>query len=350
MYYHPVLKRDPVEAFETWFKYQWEGGVVTQDWLERLYDVKPVEKVFEEDHIHHERAWTVRGLRDLHPDPDHEEYMAFRELGIGMMTFYREYAPKNDDFVIISPECKFSVPLVDPDTGKIMQRVDLREQSPNYGMALEVHARGQRDAIYYRPSADKYGIIDHKTAAVIGDDYFDKLETDPQCSTYIWASQMEAHMYDLPYGDVDEVLYQALRKKVPTEPTPLKNGTPSLNRTEESTTAEMFEAYVRSENLTVWFEDNAKAQGYYTWLLETGDENFIVRRYAYRNKAMVDNTGKQLAMVAKEMLNPNLDIYPNYTSDFRCTRCAFRAPCVAEQDGSGAGYMLDNGYERNRGR
>lgn len=353
MYYNPVLSRDPVEAFETWFDYQWNGGTVTEDWLERTYDVKPIS-------MGHElgigkikgrgELWSIRGLRDMHPDPDHDEYLAFKELGIGMMTFYRDYAPRNDDFVIVSPECKFSVPLIDPTTGKIMYAVDVREQSPNYGKKLEVHARGMRDAIYYRPAIDKYGIIDHKTAGVIGDDYFVKLDTDPQCSTYIWASATEAKIHDLPYKEINEVLYQALRKVVAKPPTPLKKGTPSLNRTEESTTAEMFAAYVRDNNLQVWFEDDLKAQGYYTWLLETGDENFIVRRYAYRNAAMIQNTGRNIAMIAQEMLKPDLSIYPHFSGDYMCTRCAFRAPCVAAEDGSGADFMLDNGYERNRGR
>lgn len=39
MNYHPILQRDPVEAFKTWYTYQWEGGQVTEDWLERTYDV-----------------------------------------------------------------------------------------------------------------------------------------------------------------------------------------------------------------------------------------------------------------------------------------------------------------------
>lgn len=350
MYYNPFLSRDPVEAFETWFNYQWEGGLVTEEWLERTYDVKPVEKVFENDHIHHERAWFIRGLRDMHPDPDHDEFMELKDLGIGMMKFYREYAPKNDDFVIVSPEAKFSVPLMHPDTGKILTAVDVREQSPNYGKKLEVHARGQRDAILYRPAVNRYGIIDHKSAAKVDEDYFIKLDTDPQCSTYIWASQQEAIIHDLPYKEVDEVIYQALRKTYPRPPTQLKNGTPSLNRTEEGTTAEMFAEFVRENGLVPWFEANEKAQGYYTWLLESGDENFIVRRSTYRTPTMVKNTGRNLAMVALEMLDPKLRIYPHFTGNYDCTRCAFRPPCIAEEDGSDVGFMLDNGYERNRGR
>src|SRR3954452_15910762 len=41
MYYNPALRRDPVEAFQTWFEYQWNGGIVTEDWLDRTYDINP---------------------------------------------------------------------------------------------------------------------------------------------------------------------------------------------------------------------------------------------------------------------------------------------------------------------
>lgn len=360
MYYHPVLQRDPVEAFTTWFNIQWHGGLVAEEWLERTYDIKAI--LMPDQHEvkvdvgsmtaieDSQPMYTIRGLRDLLPDPNQDEFMALFDLGVGMMTFYREYAPKNDDFVVISPEAKFSVPLMRPDNGRIMYAVDTREQSPNYGKKLEVHARGQRDAIVHRPTAGKYCIIDHKTAAKIDEDYFVKLDTDPQCSTYIWASQQEAQIYDLPYKNVDEVIYQALRKVYPKPPTALNNSTPSLNRTEESTTAEMFLEFIKEGALEVWYESNEKAQGYYSWLLANGDENFVVRRIAHRNKAMIANTGYHLGQIATEMLDPKLPIYPRFTGDYSCTRCMFRAPCIAEEDGSGSDYMIDNGYERNRGR
>src|SRR5436190_20967423 len=42
--YHPVLKRDPVEAFLQWYDIQYYGGTITKDWLPRVYDPKPTEK------------------------------------------------------------------------------------------------------------------------------------------------------------------------------------------------------------------------------------------------------------------------------------------------------------------
>ena len=99
-----------------------------------------------------------------------------------------------------------------------------------------------------------------------------------------------------------------------------------------------------------WFESNVKAQGYYTWLLEQGDKNFIQRVTTYRNKHEIAATGEHITMIAKEMLDPNIAIYPRFTGDYNCTRCAFRVPCIAKQDGSDYRSILEDGYERNRDR
>jgi hypothetical protein len=40
-YYQPGLRRDPVEAWTTWFDIQWRGGTVTEEWLDRVYDLNP---------------------------------------------------------------------------------------------------------------------------------------------------------------------------------------------------------------------------------------------------------------------------------------------------------------------
>ncbi len=340
LHYDPLLQRDPVETFKTWWTWQVEGGIVSQDELEQVLDVEPRPTL---DDLGEPVAYTVKGMRELLPEFFEEEWLELRDLGVGMMEFYKEYAEKNDNFDVIAAESSFSVPLG-------FEARDTREQSPNYGQMLEVHARGKRDAIIQWRDTGLYGIVDHKSASTIGDDYFRKLDKDPQCSTYLWASQEEAKMYDLPWKKIEYVLYNVLRKKYPQAPTSLKSGKPSLNRTEEGTTAELFEDYVKDNNLSAWFNTDLKAQGYYTWLLEQGDKNFIIREPVYRNVHEAYNTGEQIKMVAQEMLSDNLAIYPNPTSDWLCTNCPFRAPCLAADDGSDYEAMLVDGFERNRDR
>lgn len=353
MYYDPMLKRDPVESFKTWYNYQWEGGIVGEEWLERTYDIHPRLHKFTHDALAQAEAgdpddhWHIRGLKELLPNVElvQEEFEAHRELGIGMLTFYKDWALEHDDFITVAAESTYSIPLG-------FDAVDMREDSPNYGKTLQVHARGKRDAVIYFPQYDKFGINDHKSAVRIDEAYFKKLEKDEQCSNYLWATIQESKLYDLPWKDhvVDRVLYTALRKNYPKPPTVLQSGFLSLDRQKEGTTAELFQAAViGNPNLEEWFRGNEKAQAYYTYLCEMGDSAFVQRDLVTRNKYEIENTGKHLAMVAKEMLN-DPSIYPNPTGEFRCLECAFRNPCIAADDGSDWKGMLADGYEQNRDR
>jgi hypothetical protein len=350
-FYHPTMPRDPVEAFKTWYQYQWEGGIVTEDWLERCYDLNPVEVQVGTANGHdgklgmpHQKLWKIEGLKELHPDPIHEEFEHHLDLGIGMLTFYKDYAKKNDHFVCVSAESKFSVPLG-------FEAVDFREESPNYGKMIEVHARGTRDAIIYNPDTERYGFMDHKTAADIGDDYFTKLEMDEQVGTYFWATEWEAEVYDLPWKRVDRAIYNVLRKVYPKPPTILKDGImPSIDRKNESTTAEMFATYIKEAGIQEIYENTPKLQGYYNYLVQMGDDNFVQRKVIRWNKVQVANVGKHYRMVAEEMLNPNVKIYPTPSGNWLCTKCQFRAPCLAADDGSDFVDMLAQGYETNLGR
>lgn len=334
-YYHPLLRRDPVEAWQTWFHTQWYGGDVEHSFLEMTYDNNP--------HAMADGTFKIRGLQDILPQYDEEEYFGYRDLGTGMMTFYKTYAEEHDDFEIIATESTFSVPLG-------FESVDIREDSPNYGKSLEVHARGKRDTIIYWRHRDAFGVRDHKTAAKVDEEYFSKLDSDPQVSTYLWASREEAKYYDKPWGQINECLYEVLRKKYPSPPTVLKSGLPSVSRTDESATAKMFSDFIEEHNLQVWYDINEKAQNYYDFLVREGDKRFIERKTTFRSNAYLDNVGLQLQEIAKEMLSPDLALYPRYTNDNNCLKCAFRAPCLTMQDNQDAQFILDNNYEKNRGR
>jgi hypothetical protein len=356
-YYDPILRHDPIESFQTWYQYQWEGGVVGEEWLERTYDIHPrivdrpvptdMQMLDGEPITVGSLKYRIRGLRDILPNIEvvQEEFELHKELGIGMLTFYKEYAERNDDFVVVAAESTYSIPLG-------FEAMDIREESPNCGSNLEVHARGKRDAIIFFPEQDKYGVIDHKTAARVDDAYFKKLEKDEQCSNYLWAAKMEALMNGYPWsgGIVDRVVYNVLRKNFPKPPTVLKSGLLSMDRQKEGTTPDLFkEAIVGNDDLEKWFRENEKAQSYYSYLCEMGDSMFIQRDLVTRNHHEVAATGEHLKMVAKEMLSKPA-IYPNPTAEFRCLECAFRNPCIAADDGSDWQGMLTDGYETNKDR
>lgn len=355
--YDPALNEDPVAVWLAWFELQWNGGLITENELGEFADREP-------EHSAKDR-WSVKGLSEILPNPDEIRMNSItytpeelRDLGVGMLEFYKNYAEQEDDFEVIAVEHDFSVPILDLD-GKPLYMPDLRKMPEDwkptdeeniYGPLFkeglkQVHARGRMDKTI-RERQGRCGILDHKTTSRLDDDYFRHLELDEQCTMYLWAGQQEAKMHDLEYGSLDFIIYEAILKAYPKPPTKLKSGMPSLARQTESTTAAMFEQFIKENNLKVIFDVDPKMQGYYTWLLEKGDSRFIDRQRIWRNKTQLENAGIRLYYEAVDMLNdPRL--YPNPRNDYTCINCIFRGPCIAMEDGSDWKSMLEDGYVQN---
>ena len=349
-FYNPGLHRDPVEAWKTWFDIQWRGGVVTAEWLDRVYDLEPRHQTGGTQSNNYEQLWTVRGLDDILPDPDGEVYNDLYNLGVAMMEGYKPFAEQRDGFEVLVAEHDFSIPIWDYENECILTAVDLREQSPNYGKTLEVHNRGRMDAIYVKPNG-KIGILDHKTSSRIDDEFFEKLETDEQCTSYLMAGEVEAKYYNLPYAGepMEEVIYNVLRKAAPTPPTMVRGGLFSVNRNEESPTYEMLMAFIAENDIDIE-SLSEKHKGYISYIRDVGIEQFFIRKQVRRNKAQLQNASKRLYLEALDMLNPELRIYPNLSNSYKCLRCAFRTPCLAKEAGYDYKQIIKDNYTRTRDR
>ncbi len=354
-YYDPFLKRDPVETFKTWWELQWNGGVTTEEWLPTLYDRSPrilavtnVPELALDEHTalvdSPVQAYKVRGLKDIIGDLQQEEFEEHRDLGIGMLTFYKQYAAERDNFNVIVAEHTFSVPVRNPDTGEILTWVDHRD-----GQVKEVHLRGTEDAIVQDRESGRYGILEHKTAAKIDEDYFAKLDKDEQCSTYMYAGQREAEHYDLPFRKIDFVIYNALRKAYPKPPTELKNGMFSIDRAKESTTVEMLEEFIEDRGIGIIVEMDQKLKNYVDYVREAGYEQFVQRDLVHRNQNEITSVEVRLYWEVIDMLS-DPKLYPNPTGEWSCLRCPFRAPCIAVDDGSDWQMMIEEEYEKNWSR
>ena len=353
-YYNPFLRRDPTEAFQTWFDVMWRGGTVTPDWADKVYDLKPL-PVFTTDEraLAYENDGTlellrVRGLEDILPDPDHSEWDELRALGVEMTKYYKQYAEINDDFTVIVAEHDFSVPVWDYESDCILTAVDYREESPNFGKKVEVHSRGRMDAVWVRPNG-KHGVLENKTSGRWGEDELRKLESDEQCTNYLYNAEVEATYYNLPHkGEpLEEVVYNVLRKAYPKPPTQLKNGMFSVDRENESTTIELLDKFIATEMPGVPL--NEKQSEYRNYVRDVGDENFIIRKPVRRNRHQLRNAGKRLYLEALDMLS-NPRIYPNITNSFKCLNCAFRAPCMATEDGGDWEQLIKDNYTVNKDR
>jgi len=365
-FYDPALSEDPEKMFEAWFDVEWNGGLVHFNELDYFADREP-EPAFHDPtrssvvDEHTGRVlpaiWKVRGLQELLPEIDYEAFEEHKALGINMMRYYKDYAQRNDNFRVVASEHTFSVPIHD-DEGRIIKVVDTRvmpdwwEGDPNE--PKEVHARGRNDTIVQDLDSGQYGILEHKTSARIDEDYFRHLDLDEQCTTYLWAAEQEAQLYDLEYKEVSFIIYNALRKAYPKPPTMTTKGLPSIDRQKESTTAYLFDKCIKENGLELVYGTDERMKNYYQYLLEMGESLFIQRGapgfpYVLRNKAQRVNAGKRLYMEAMDMLD-NPRIYHNPTKNFTCLNCVFREPCIQKETGLDYEMVLGENYRSNYDR
>lgn len=359
-YYASGGKELPTHVWETWFDLEWNGGIVKSDAdVGKFIDRNP-QRIGD-------GLWKIDGLRDILPMADEEHFAKVRDLGSGMMSFYYKWSQENDNFEVVSTEHDFSIPIFHPGTKDPLYWEDRRRMpegwEPNYeleniygplmkdgfaGKPLlkQVHARGRMDMIKYEPESKQFGIQDYKTAKVLDEDYFRHLELDEQCTTYLWAGEVEAEMHGLEYTKLDFITYMGLFKGYPKPPTITTRNLPSINRKDESTTAALFEDTIRKLGIQMIFERDQKMQSYYTWLLELGDKRFIWPKDATRNKFQKANMGIRVFYETVDMLNdPRL--YPSPKKEIGCLNCAFRVPCIAAESGGDYKAIIEDGYVAN---
>lgn len=350
MYYDPFLRRDPVETFLTWYNIQTLGGLVVREEYENgmAHGLKFVAKFDIVDGIAH--TFQYQGLFDMLPDPDPEQFKTHYDLGVGMMTWYKQYAERHDNFAIIAAEHDFSIPLRNARNRLI------RKRDPRDGKVKQVHYRGRLDGIIQNLENGRYGIMDHKSAAKAdGDEYARKLEKDEQVTSYLWAGEVEAKMYGLEYENLDYVLYNTLWKGYPAPPEIVgiseksPKGRPSMDRNQMTTPALWYQA-VKDCGADKWLATNEKAQAYAQYLLDAGDDMFIRRDLVRRNRAEIQSVGQRVLMEMADMLDRRVSLYPNPTSHWSCLGCAMRAPCIARDDGSDWQQILIDNYESNYDR
>jgi hypothetical protein len=345
-FYTPGLSRDPVEAWKTWFDIMWVGGTITADWLDKVYDLKP-QPVQDTNAL--SGLYLVKGLRDILPDIDAEEFEGMRSLGVGILENYKRYANEQDGFEIVATEHDFSVPIWDYEKQEILMAEDTREDSPNFGEILEVHSRGRMDGMWVKPNG-RMGLIDHKTADKMDGDLDAKLESDEQITTYLWAAEIEALYYDLPHKNqpMQELIYNVIRKAVPRPPTIVRGGLFSVDRNNESTTYDLVREWLHDADI-MYSDLPEKQQGYVDWLREVGDEQFFVRKLVRRNRHQLDSMGKRIYLEALDMLG-DVRIYPNFRKDWSCLNCQFRPPCIAMETGEDWKYLIENNYSSTKDR
>lgn len=253
-----------------------------------------------------------------------EDFKEREELGIGMLNAYFAWHLGVDDFTPVRVEVDFDVPIITPSGEEFICSCH----------GWPVVYQGRLDGIVQ----DKFGwywVLEHKTAGQLGPT--EHLMLDEQTGSYAWAVKQMLGLR------VQGVIYNEAVKKVPHKPLELKRRTQgrlfSVNKQQDTTYEIAVEAIAKAgEDLELYddFLSYLKLQG----------NKFFRRTQVHRNEHELNDQGLRIYHEACEMLDPNTVPYPN-PSRFNCMMCAFRAPCIAMNDGSDYEFLLSEDY-RNR--
>ena len=187
----------------------------------------------------------------------------------------------------------------------------------------------------------KWYILDYKTAKV-----FDtaKLPTDQQISAYLWAAEQ------IYQREFEGFVYVQLHKSPPKAPKLLKSG--KLSTAKAQRTTKML--YLRKLQEVYGYEDyifkaSTEELDYLLHLDKEYNESQTLEQFGdcgllvsivHRSQTHIENTYDHIIAEGKEMLNPNIAIYPNFTKD--CSwDCQFKDACLSLEDIGDCEFYMD---------
>ena len=249
-------------------------------------------------------------------------------LGMSMLDYYMHWKVNRDTYKTLHVD---GVPQVEVDF-----RLELAELSEITGKRVVYQGTFDRIVV---DMYGRYWIMEYKTAKSIDTN---KLATDPQVRAYVWAAEQ---WYDMPF---EGVLYLQMAKDAPRPPTILVNGGVSVNKAQKTT-----HSLARAAMLGL--HPDGKFPSKYVEFLnflaeqETPEGNRFIRLdEVYVNQYTKEQTYNQIIAEGKEMLNPDIAIYPNPTRDCMWDCKEMRTVCIAMDEGSDWEYLL-NQYFKPRG-
>lgn len=254
---------------------------------------------------------------------DHEDLL---ELGHGMLAYYPVWLEQRDEYQTLWVD---GVPQVEVDFS-----IPLPELTEYVGK--EVRYEGTFDKVV----VDSYGrlwIVDYKTTK-----QFDtmKLPLDAQVSAYAWAAEQ---YYKRP---VEGIIYLQLKKMYPVFPKVTRQGLSVDKR--QHTTLKLFRYALIRDGYPPGTPLPEKYLDYLNELAEQetleGDR-FIRWDMIRRSDASKQFEYDTILAEGRDMLNPDVLIYPNPTRD--CSYdCSFRSVHLAMVDQLDWEWLLETEFQR----
>lgn len=311
-YYERGGEQHPSDLFEYWLK----------DELEKMKEMTGSLWPAEEEKIQ-EQVDLIVGMLD--------HYVVWQKHGHGM----------NDDESLewIATELEFKIPIAywchecrdfigTPWTG---------EPLPHIHSLVAVYFAGRFDGVVRRLSDNTIWLFETKTTRSIKE-LIRGLVFDEQAGLYCWGAQQ------ILGEPITGVIYNLLRKKVPTIPRQLQDGGLSQNKSIDTTLEVYWETI---KNTFPNADQDSLKKTYWEMLqhLEQKGNTFFARYEVRRSQSEMDTLVHYLLATAKEMIEPSTIMYPSPASWGACNWCHFRAPCLVMNMGGDINIILDNEYQ-----
>jgi hypothetical protein len=268
-----------------------------------------------------------------------DDYADRCELGINMLNWYAEHVhPVKDKwFKPVYVEVPFQVPIVSPLGAPLTCPVDDGSCGQLHPANAPVTFDGRIDMIIEDLYQGGFLIWDHKSAAQIRKD--DRvLRIDPQVGGYSWAMLVAMGL------DIRGFVYVEYRKDYPKPPTALKRSYKGRLFTTDKNFGTDYKMYM--ETIERLHPEGLKAGVYdehLEWLKGKEAPRYHERFPIIKGKKQLLNFGESIYQVAREMVRPDLAVYPS-VGTYSCSGCAFYTPCEAMFNGEDYMHSLTTSY------
>ncbi len=200
---------------------------------------------------------------------------------------------------------------------------------------------GRFDGIVRRRDDGSLWLFESKTSRSILE-LQKTLAFDEQAGGYIYAAQLL--LGEQVYG----VVYNIMRKKIPTRPRLLNNGLLSTNKSIDTTFA-YYWSCIEDEHPDLTKEERLAMYGDIMKHLHEKGNTFFSRTIIRRTESEIKELAKNLRVTALEMVRPSTVLYPA-PSWTNCTFCRFTAPCLAMNSGHDYEMILEHEYRKRTDR
>ncbi|MGH2707217.1 MAG: hypothetical protein ACRDJK_02865 [Actinomycetota bacterium] len=264
------------------------------------------------------RYLETRGL-SRGPAEEEREWESHLELGKTILASYFTWAPGVDRFMPVRVETDFEVNIPDP------RRPGL-DLCSSEGLPIRYQGRVEMLVV---DGDDNYWIVDHRIVRE-GWEELDQLLLDDVGVSFCWA-------WELFYMgmSIAGTIYNEIRCREGSSLGEAPPAPPGLETAEAAPGGRPVPHHRR-----MYVQPLREPRP----LSQQGNERFR-RTQISRSRAEIEGLGTQMSLEALDIADPDLSIY-HTPSRQNCSRCPYRTPCIAMNEGADLAPILETSYRK----